>query len=370
MAESEGSGGGEKSFDPTLKRLQKAREDGNIPQSRELTILAVLVFFLITLSIFVKTSTHHFAIKLLSLMDGSFGRAFDINPIDLNHVWYMTQSSLILAILFALPLILSSLAAILAIDFLQTGFLFRPQAVLPDISRLSPMKGIKKIFGMNNLVETTKTIAKLVVFSFVLYKIFQNTLILARQAEEWSYTNLLHRLYSLFISSTILIVIVQFFIAILDNIWVRYHRFNKLKMSLQDIRDETKETEGDPHVKSRQRMIRRKRARQRMMQAVREATAIIMNPTHYAVAISYDAATDHAPKIIAKGMNDLALRIRDTATDSKIPVIRNPPLARNLYTVPLEAEIPPEYFQAVAAIIAYVIKLKTPAGQQNQNPPS
>lgn len=353
MAESN-SDSGEKTHDPTAKRLEKAREDGNVAQSRELNILAILALFLISFTIFTKNSTYLFFKKNMGIMNHFYSA-----DLDKHSLYKIFTNSFFEGISFSFPFIISSLFAILASSLLQTNFLFRPQALMPDITKLSPMKGLKRIFGINNIIEMMKSLIKMAIFSFILYGIAKQTLHIAPEAEKWNPLQLLTELSAWFSYATLMILFIQAIIAVFDNLWTRYHRFSKLKMSLQEIKDETKQTEGDPHIKSKQRMIRRKRARQRMMQAVKQSTVVIMNPTHYAIALEYDVLKGSAPILVAKGMNDIAFKIKETAEDSKIPVIRNPQLARNLYPLPLESEIPAEYFPAVAAVIAYVMKLKT-----------
>ncbi len=153
-------------------------------------------------------------------------------------------------------------------------------------------------------------------------------------------------------------VAVQAMIAILDLIWVRWSHARGLRMSRAEIREEHKQTEGDPQVKRRVRRIQIQRARKRMLAAVPKATVVVTNPTHYAVALAYDRSKTAAPRVVAKGVDTLAARIRDVAREHQVPVVANPPLARALYTVELDAEIPPEHYQAAAEIIAYVWRLR------------
>lgn len=150
-------------------------------------------------------------------------------------------------------------------------------------------------------------------------------------------------------------------IALFDLLWVRWRFHDRLRMTLQEVKDEYKEAEGDPKLKARVRQIRTARARRRMMAAVPKATVIITNPTHYAIALQYDRGTNGAPRVVAKGMDDVAARIRQVASQNRVAVVPNPPLARALYAVPLDAEVPAEHFKAVAAIIAYVWRLRSQA---------
>ncbi|NVN09863.1 EscU/YscU/HrcU family type III secretion system export apparatus switch protein [Nguyenibacter vanlangensis] len=354
----EGSGGGERSQAPTEKRLQTAREDGNVAQSRELQMLVVLGAFLIVFTMTTATAGRAFLGHMHGLMEH-----FDTISPDMPSVYTATLLAGREGALLAAPLALASLVVVVACSMLQTGFLFRPQALVPDITRLSPIRGLTRLFSVTNLVELLKSLVKFVVFGLLLYGVAQGTLRVAPEAERWTIPRLSSELMAWFAYATLIILVVQCVIAVLDDLWTRYHRLNGLRMSLQDIKEETRQTDGDPHVKAKLKVIRRRRARQRMIQAVRKATVVVTNPTHYAVALSYENGADGAPKIVAKGMDELAARIRHAAEDAKVPVVSNPSLARALYTLPLDAEIPPEYFQPVAAIIAYVMKLRTPGSR-------
>ncbi|MBO6037225.1 MAG: EscU/YscU/HrcU family type III secretion system export apparatus switch protein [Acetobacter sp.] len=357
MAE-EGSGGGERSQDPTARRLEKAREEGNVAQSREVQMLIVLASFLVFFLIFSGDAVKQFVIRMETIM----GHFADISP-DMGSVYVAMHSAQEACLKITVPFAFVGTVATLIIGFLQTSFLFRPEAIKPDLSRLSPLKGIKRIFGITNLVEMAKSVTKLVMFCLVLYGVALGTLKVSHEAERWTAERLVREMSSWFIYATLIVLIVQCCIAVLDDVWTRYHRFSQLKMSFQDIKEEYRQTEGDPHVKGRLKAIRLSRSRQRMIQNVKKAAVVITNPTHYAVALKYDSETDSAPQIIAKGVDELAARIRTAAEDARVPVVANPPLARALHALPLESEIPPEYFQPVATIIAYVMKLKTPGSR-------
>ncbi|MFS3136034.1 flagellar biosynthesis protein FlhB [Gluconacetobacter sacchari] len=357
MAE-EGSASDDRTQAPTGKRLEKAREDGNVAQSRETQMLLVLGAFL---TVFTMTTTFSGGL-FLRHMRGLMER-FDTIPPDGNAPYLMLRQAVREGALLAAPLVLVCMAVVIASSMLQTGLLFRPQALIPDITRLSPLSGIKRVISVTNLIEMLKSLVKFVVFGAVLYGVAQGTLHIAPEAERWTLRHLTAELISWFVYATLIILAIQGVIAVLDEIWTRYHRLQKLRMSHQDIKEEAREADGDPKVKAKQKQIRMQRARQRMIQAVRKATVIVTNPTHYAVALSYENSSDAAPRVVAKGSDELAARIREAAEDSKVPIVSNPPLARALYTLPVDSEIPPDYFQPVAAIIAYIMKLKTPGSR-------
>ncbi|MBE1723745.1 MULTISPECIES: EscU/YscU/HrcU family type III secretion system export apparatus switch protein [Acetobacteraceae] len=358
MAEENGSGGGEKSQAPTEKRLQKAREEGNVAQSKELLILVALGTFLLVFALSIPASARQFMHEMNGLLLN-----FGLVPNDPAALYGFTLHAIMAGLHLIAPLMGTGACAILMGGVLQTGFLFRPAALKPDISRLSPLKGIKRIVGLNNLIELLKTIAKITVFSLILYKVALQTVSLAPQTERWTTWQLVNAMKSWFIYAGFMVLAIQCIITGLDEVWSRYHRFSKLRMSLQDIKDEMKQSEGDPQMKARLRQLRLSRSRRHMKKAVQEATVIVVNPTHYAVAIRYDQHDGTAPQIVAKGTDELAFRIRDIAREAKIPVMSNPPLARALHALPLDSEIPEEFWKPVATIIAYVVRLKTPGAR-------
>lgn len=340
---------------PTGRRLAKAREDGNVAQSRETQMLLVLGAFLAVFSFVGATSASRFVNHMHGLIE-HFSTPID----DMATIGLVLRQALQEGFILMAPLVLVSIFVVVGFSLFQTQFLFRPQALTPDLKRLSPITGVKRVFSMKNVIELLKSIAKFLIFGIVLYNIANGTLAIAPEAERWTLRRLTYELISWFIYATLVILLVQMFIAGLDELWTRYSRMQKLKMSHQDVKDETKQEDGDPKIKAKRHHLRMRRARQRMIQSVKKATVVVTNPTHYAVALSYESTEAAAPRIVAKGKDELAARIRDAAQDARVPIVNSPPLARGLYTLPLDTEIPPEFFKPVAAIIAYVIKLKTP----------
>jgi flagellar biosynthetic protein FlhB len=182
-------------------------------------------------------------------------------------------------------------------------------------------------------------------------------------ALHWTAGTLADRLARETLHVFILVLACQCGIALLDIGWVRFKFARQLRMSPQEVKQEHKETEGDPRFKARIKQLRMTRARRRMVAAVQKATVVITNPTHYAVALAYERGTQAAPRIVAKGMDEVAARIREAADKHQVPLVSNPPLARALHQLPLDAEVPAEHFKAVAEIIAYVWRLRTPGSR-------
>ncbi|QHI96496.1 flagellar type III secretion system protein FlhB (plasmid) [Aristophania vespae] len=361
MAE-EGGGGGEKSQAPTPHKIQKAREEGNVAQSREILLLVSLGTFLLIFVLTIADATKQFLVSMQQLIS-QFWTIQD-DPVS---IYRLARQALNNGLAIAIPFMVVGAATVIFFGMLQTGFLFRPQALKIDPKRLSPLKGIKRIFSLNNIIELLKNIFKFSAFALVLYGVAYKAIDISPQTERWTSFQLIRQVGNWFVYATSLILLVQCVITVLDEVWSRYRHFSKLKMSLQEVKDELKQTEGDPAIKSRIRQIRVRRSRQRMMNSVKESTVIIVNPTHYSVALRYDSSSGTAPQLVAKGVDDLAFRIRDVAKEAKVPIISNPPLARALYKLPLETEIPEEFWKPVAAIIAYIIKLKTPGSRSGTN---
>ncbi|GBR70338.1 flagellar biosynthesis protein FlhB [Gluconobacter kanchanaburiensis NBRC 103587] len=261
----------------------------------------------------------------------------------------------------AIPIAATVAAFCLAAGFLQTGFLIHPGSLLPKFERVSPLSGFKRIAGGGTLPDTFKALAKFAVFAAILWKVSREVIPTVSRMIGLEPGPLVKIMMDLGLKAAASMIVAQLVIAGFDIFWMRFRHLSKLKMSREDLKDEYRNTEGDPHVKGRQKALRAKAARQRMMEAVKTSTVIVTNPTHYAVALVYEKGGGGAPKIVAKGVDAVAARIREVAQDNRIPIVSNPPLARALFTLPLDSEIPAEHFKIVAAIIAYVWKLKRPA---------
>ena len=240
---------------------------------------------------------------------------------------------------------------------MQTGFLINGGALQPDLGRISPRAGLRRLFGSDGLVEAGKSLAKVAVMAFALWRVVLDDLPALMQAPRWAPQMLLAHTLPPVLHMLFVVLAVQAAIAAFDLFWVRLRHAQQLRMSREDVREELREMEGDPKIKARIKQIRTQRARKRMLAAVPKATVVITNPTHYAVALAYDRARNAAPRVVAKGVDSLAARIREVAEANKVPLVANPPLAHALYRVEVDTEIPAEHYQAVAEIIAYVWRL-------------
>ncbi len=257
-----------------------------------------------------------------------------------------------------LPL-LATLFAALASGFLQNNFVFSAEPLIPDFSRISPATGLSRMFSWRSLVELGKGLIKIAIIGFAAAYTVLPQVAHIRQLADSEISNTVFFTWQIVKDMLLAICIIMFFIAILDYAYQRFTYIQGLRMSKQEIKEEFKQQEGDPAVKQRIRQVRMERARRRMMSAVPGADVIVTNPTHYAVALQYDSSVMRAPKLVAKGIDNIALKIREIAQEHDIPIVENPPLAQALYaSVDLDREIPADHYKAVAEVIGYVYKLK------------
>ncbi len=245
----------------------------------------------------------------------------------------------------------------------QTRFLIKTSALQPDFGKLNPMAGIARLLGPHNLMETGKSLLKIGAMGALAWHGIAAALPDMHQSISWPIELVAGKLGAHLTATLIPILAVQGAIAAADVLRSQSSFNASMRMTKQEQRDEQREGDGDPHVKQKLKQIRQQRSRKRMMQAVPRATVIVTNPTHYAVALAYERGSGGAPRIIAKGMDEVAARIREVGEKAGVPLIANPPLARALYPLALESEVPAEYFRAVAELIAYVWRLQTPVGR-------
>ncbi len=260
-----------------------------------------------------------------------------------------------------LPTALAALGGYAAATLLQTGFLLHAAALRPDLSRIDPLAGARRLLGPQAAVQVAKAAAKLGLLGACLVLALRRILPGLPAESAFSpgafYRHMLAQGWHLLL----LLLGGQAIIAAADLAWERFRHGRQLRMSFQDLRDEQKEGEGNPQVKNRLRQLARARAGRRMMQAVPKAAVVITNPTHFAVALTYERGSQGAPRLVAKGADEVAARIRDLARAHRIPIVANPPLARALYRVEIDTEISAEHFRAVAEIIAYVWRMRAQA---------
>ncbi len=338
----------------TPKRLARAREEGQAPLSREVAVAASLAASAGVLMMVAPRAMRDAGSSLAGFLSPEF-LATQADPLVALGLAARLWAKL------ALPFALAAIAAAVIAVLGQTGGLVNLGALQPKLSRLRPT--LSRLGGPHALLETGKALLKLAVAAAVAWSILGGLpRTLLEQAAFWQPGSLLARVQVLVVRLALTLAGAQAVLAVLDVLRARIMQARGLRMSRHELREEHRESEGDPVVKHRLRRLRMSRAKRRMMAAVPRATVVVTNPTHYAVALVYDRANGGAPRVVAKGMDELAARIREVAREARVPLIANPPLARALWRVELDSEIPSALFQAVAEIIASVWRLRAPAG--------
>ncbi len=345
---SEGGEGEDRTEAPSDKRLQQARDAGQVAVSREANVLAVLAAA--TLLIAARAAPDaHAAARSLALL---FEQAHSLTPAAAGTM------ALRLAVAIAAPVALTALLAGSVAVLLQTGFLFNRNALAPNFARLNPMHGLRRVFGVSSLVECSKSLAKIAAAGWFGWSALSDEMPRLITATGWDPLILADRILRSLLQVVMGLLVVQTVITVLDVLYTRIRHSGGLRMSREEARQEHRESEGDPHVKGRFKKLRMARSKRRMLAAVPEATVVVTNPTHYAVALAYVRGGNGAPKVVAKGVDEMAAKIRAIAAEHRVPVVPNPPLARALYLVELDREIPAEHFKTVAELIAYVWRLR------------
>jgi flagellar biosynthetic protein FlhB len=344
----------QKTEEPTPKKLEDARKKGQVALSREVNNWVMLLAGTIVIaSLSGSVFTH-----LTSLMQFYLEHAADMPSVPGGLEIAIGEGLKKVLMILALPFFFLCMAAFFG-PFLQVGPLFAPEIIKPDISKISPVKGFSRLFSMRSMVEFIKGILKITVIGIVGVIIVYPYLGQMDHMVGLPIPQLMGEMKSLVTRLLIGMLVVLFVIAVIDLVYQRFEHYKKMRMTKQELKDEYKQTEGDPHIRSRLRQLRLERARQRMMQSVPKADVVITNPTHYSIALEYKPETMDAPVCIAKGVDAVALRIREVAKEHNIVLYENVPLARALYdTVEIDETIPTEHYKAVAEVISYVFKLR------------
>ncbi len=341
-----------KTEEPTEKKLAEARRKGNVAQSQEIKNWGVLLAgtgALMFLAPFMANGVREIAFPFVEQPHAV--------PFDFEHLRKILADIMLDLLVVMAPFMLLMVIFAIASNIGQFGLLFSIHKVKPDASKLNVLKGIKRMVSVKSTVEFVKGIAKLVMVTVVSMALAIPLLGDVELLPQIEIIHTLDRLHLLAIALAAGTVGVMTAIAALDFMYQKHSFTKQMRMSKQEVKDEHKQQEGDPQVKSRIRRVRMERHNQRMMQAVPEADVVITNPTHFAIALQYTMGEMNAPRCIAKGVDHLAFRIRSIAEENDVPVVENPPLARALYdTVDIDEEIPPEHFTAVAEIIGFIMR--------------
>lgn len=344
----------QKTEEPSQKRLEEAHEKGNVPVSRELASFLMIALLALTVAWLAPGMLKNAKLLLLPFLADA-----DSLPTDLRGISRTLRDLTLSSLLIILVPLAATVAAAIASGVLQNGFMFTTEPMMPKLERLSPLAGIKRIFSMRSVVEFIKNLLKISIVAGVAFIAVYPEMPHLHRLPGSGTEGVLLFLAELAARMTMGIAIAMFFITLFDIFYQRYQHTKSLRMTKQELKDEYKQSEGDPVIKQRLRALRMERARRRMMADVPKADVVITNPTHYAVALKYDTTTMNAPQLLAKGQDLIALKIREIAEKSGVTVVENPPLARALFSsCEIGQEIPVTHYQAVAKIISYVYQLK------------
>lgn len=345
----------EKTEEPTERKISKAREEGQIARSQEVAIAASVIIVAAYLFVF---GTQIFG-RLSDVMIDLY--TFDAALLsDQNRILTALYVSIEKGLVAILPLMAFALLTVLAFSGLVGGYNFSFKAVAPKLNKLNPLTGLKRIFSMRSIVELLKALLKFLLVGGIAF------LLIAESVDDFAEISLMSLRPGL--SSSAEIIAAAFFvvacglivIAAIDAPYQIYQHAQKLKMSLKEVKDERKETDGSPEVKQKIREKQRQASFARMMEAVADADVVITNPEHFAIALSYDPTAEEPPKVVAKGADLVALRIKERSKEEGVPLFESPMLARALYfTTELDQFIPEPLFEAVAQVIAYIFNLST-----------
>jgi flagellar biosynthetic protein FlhB len=362
----EESDSGERTEEPTAHKLKKAREDGQLARSVELSAAAVtigaLAWLLFTGVGVVTRLAESFAAGFV------FDRQMLESPHLLPGLFIQRVGESLLPVL---PLLALTMVLAVGSSLAMGGINFSTKALAPKTDKLNPLNGLKRIFGAKAAIELVKAIAKFLVVGALLYWVLTDNLARLAQLGAMSVEPALAETGRIITKSAVIVALGLVLIALIDVPFQRYDFMSKMRMSRQEIRDEMKDMEGRPEVKAQIRRRQREIATQKMMARVKDADVVITNPEHFAVALAYDPASDGAPIVVARGIDHLALRIRTEAGQHGIQIFEAPPLARALYyTTDVEQPIPEALYVPVAQVIAYVFSLSTvrPGGAPMQRP--
>lgn len=343
----------EKTEDPSQRKLEKAREKGDVAKSQEVTTWFMMVAGTVVLYAFSGWVSGGLADRFATMI----GQAHLI-PVDGGGLRQLAANILgNLALFLGLPLAFLMVAAV-AGNAVQHGFLISGEPIKPKLQKISPIAGLKRLFSGQSLFNFAKGILKLLIVGAVMTAIVWPERDRLDAVITGDLVDLPGFILTLSIWLLVGVIAILTVVAGLDYVYTRHTWHKKQRMSVRELKEEFKQAEGDPHIKGKLRQIRLERSRRRMMQAVPASTVVITNPTHFAVALKYDSGMG-APVCVAKGTDRVALKIREVARDAGVPVIENPPLARSLYaSVDLDGEIRPEDYRAVAEVIGFVMQMR------------
>lgn len=352
--------GGEKTEEPTSKKIDDARKEGQVAKSKEIAnAFGILALFLL-----LRFYVARIGYGLMEYFAGVYQQIPDVvqmydGMVPAAAIFTVLGGMVMQMAVITAPVLIVGVAVAFICDVVQVKWQPTTKPMQPKLSKLSPLKGFSRIFSANSLVELVKSVAKIALICYVAYSYLADRVNEIFILYGLGLTQALGLIGEIVMDLGIRIALVYMIIAFIDFGYQKWKHHNDLKMTKQEVKDEYKNQEGDPQIKGRQRQRMREASMRRMMQQLPEADVVITNPTHYAVAVKYDPDKYDAPYVIAKGENYLAQRIKEIARENRIEIVENKPLARMLYAnVEIGGLIPPELYQAVAEVLAFVYHLK------------
>ena len=356
----EDANGAEKTEQPTAKKLDDARKEGQVAKSQEIaTAFSLLAFFILLRLMYGFIGTN---------FEQIFGRVYNNIPnvartydgfLPVQYIRSILNNALLTMLLICSPFFATGFLVAFLCDLVQVGFKPTGKPLQPKLSKLNPISGMKKIFSTRKLFDLAKSILKLAVMAIVIISFFNGRTESLFLLYDMPLRQAIGLMGSLIIELGIRIAAAYMVIAFADLIYQRRKFTKDMMMTKQEGKDEFKNSEGNPEIKGAQKRRMMQASRRRMMQAIPQADVVITNPTHYAVAIKYDAAVSDAPIVVAKGSDYLAQRIKEIAKENNVEIVENKPLARMLFAnVEVGEMVPPELYKAVAEVLAYVYHLK------------
>ncbi len=347
---------GDKTEKATPKKRQKAREEGQVLQSREMTAAIVLLCLFITIRIaggFMYEQIYLY-FKIVFTEYSKITDMFTIKGLVKVFIDLLLRFLKIVAPIFVVALITG-----VAAGYAQVGYLFTTKTIGFKFNRINPLNGFKKIFSLKSVTELVKSLLKITVIGYIGYSYLVDEANNILKTMDMDVISIAIYICTAIIDVAIRMCVAMLILGVIDYGYQWWEYEKSLKMSKQEIKEEHKEAEGNPEIKGKIRQKQRQIALRRMLQDIPKADVVITNPTHFAVAIKYDPKVSDAPLVVAKGQDYIALRIKEIARESKVEIVENKPLARTLYsTVDIGERIPPELFQAVAEVLAFVYSIK------------
>ena len=356
----EDANGAEKTEEPTAKKLDDARKEGQVAKSQEIAT----AFSLLSLFIIPRLAYPFIGTNFLGIFERVYNNIPNVartyeGRLPVNFISSILSNAILTMLLVTAPFLIIGFLTAFICDFVQVGFKPTSKPLQPKLSKLNPISGMKKIFSARKLFELGKSILKLAVMAVVIYTFFTGRTESLFLLYDMPLKQAIGLMGNLIISLGLRIAAAYMVIAFIDLIYQRRKFRKDMMMTKKEVKDEYKNSEGDPQVKGAQKRRMMEASRRRMMQQLPQADVVITNPTHYAVAIKYDADEAEAPVVVAKGADYLAQKIKETARENNVEIVENKPLARMLYAnVEVGELVPPELYKAVAEVLAYVYHLK------------